>query len=641
MQDQGKRLLVAVALALVVMLVWTQFVKKPESPKPKEGSGAQVTVTSKPLVTDGSLCSHSKVETFRYPMLVAQLSSCGGTLVGWLLADPRYVEDATHGELVRTGPSPATPDELGDFALNFVDADNREIVPANAQWEGRRLGDRQMEYRLDDGDTHLVKTFTIYPDDYMISMSYSGASAGKGQLVPTVSVFGWQDPESDTSKNGRVQPRVWQSTTYRRGAKVATADLDIGGMDGQPRTEKDVQYTGFEHPYLMTVFAPHLAPEDVTKRTRADTTGAMRTDIELKSVTAGSLNPHEVVGYLGPKSFDMLEHADDVAKFDTGFKETLDFGRLPLIGVSLSIIGRPLLWLLGKLYGVVGNWGISIILLTVIVKLLTLFWTTRSMRSMKAMAAVAPQVQEIQKKCGDDKQRAQAETMALYKQNNIRPLAGCAPMFLQVPIWSALYIMLSVAGEFYLQPFIPGWIDDLSATDPYYVLPVALFILYFVQMRLTPQNSAQPGQKMMQYGMPIMFGIFAFYFPAGLTIYMITNTILSSIHSIYMNRYDKKSLEMIALLKKNKAAVEARAKAEEETKAKASEKRGKATLKVVDADGVEKSGAVAQETAKREEVSSDEGDDDDNDDDSTSALATTGTSGGNQVRRSRRKKRRR
>jgi len=257
------------------------------------------------------------------------------------------------------------------------------------------------------------------------------------------------------------------------------------------------------------------------------------------------------------------------------------------------------------------------------------------------MAAVAPQVQEIQKKCGDDKQRAQAETMALYKQNNIRPLAGCAPMFLQVPIWSALYIMLSVAGEFYLQPFIPGWIDDLSATDPYYVLPVALFILYFVQMRLTPQNSAQPGQKMMQYGMPIMFGIFAFYFPAGLTIYMITNTILSSIHSIYMNRYDKKSLEMIALLKKNKAAVEARAKAEEETKAKASEKRGKATLKVVDADGVEKSGAVAQETAKREEVSSDEGDDDDNDDDSTSALATTGTSGGNQVRRSRRKKRRR
>jgi YidC/Oxa1 family membrane protein insertase len=344
-----------------------------------------------------------------------------------------------------------------------------------------------------------------------------------------------------------------------------------------------------------------------------------------------------VIGYLGPKSFDLLEHADDIAKFDTGFKETLDFGRLPLIGVSLSIIGRPLLWLLGKVYGFVGNWGVAIILLTILVKLLTLFWTTRSMRSMKAMAAVAPQVQEIQKKCGDDKQRAQAETMALYKQNNIRPLAGCAPMFLQVPIWSALYIMLSVAGEFYLQPFIPGWIDDLSATDPYYVLPIALFILYFVQMRLTPQNAAQPGQKMMQYGMPIMFGIFAFYFPAGLTIYMITNTILSSIHSIYMNRYDKKSLEMIALLKKNKAAVEARAKAEEEAGKAKPEKRTKPTLKVVDADAVEKTSDSTHESERGDVATAD----DDDDDDSTAAPVAAAAAAGNQVRRSRRKKRRR
>jgi OXA1/YqjG-like inner membrane protein len=124
-----------------------------------------------------------------------------------------------------------------------------------------------------------------------------------------------------------------------------------------------------------------------------------------------------------------------------------------------------------------------------------------------------------------------------------------------MPIWIALYRMLANAGELYLQPFIPGWIDDLTNTDPYYVLPAVLFISMFVQARLQPASVDSTQQKFLQYGMPIMFGVMAFIFPSGLSLYMLTNNLLSMLHSIYMNKFDKKSLASAAQLKKNQELV--------------------------------------------------------------------------------------
>jgi YidC/Oxa1 family membrane protein insertase len=257
----------------------------------------------------------------------------------------------------------------------------------------------------------------------------------------------------------------------------------------------------------------------------------------------------ELVGYLGPKSYNQLHKADEIAGFSTGFSAMTDLG-------WFAFIGRPLLWLLLKFHEIVGNWGIAIMLLTLVVKLATLYWTTKSIRSMKAMAVLGPKMKALQEKYKDDKQRAQLETMALYKQHGVNPLAGCLPMLLQMPIWLALYRMLQSAGELYRQPFIPGWINDLTDKDPTYVLPVALIILMFVQARLTPSNpdpSQKMQQRMMQYGMPLMFGVFCLWAPAGLTLYIFTNTCMSALHSIYMNKYDKKSIELAAQLKKNQA----------------------------------------------------------------------------------------
>jgi len=121
----------------------------------------------------------------------------------------------------------------------------------------------------------------------------------------------------------------------------------------------------------------------------------------------------------------------------------------------------------------------------------------------------------LQEKYKDDKQRQQVETMALYKTHGVNPIAGCLPILLQMPIWLALYRMLSSAGELYQQPFIGGWIDDLTSTDPFYILPFILVITMFAQARLTPATGDSMQQKMMQYGMPLMFGVMSFFFPAG------------------------------------------------------------------------------------------------------------------------------
>src|SRR6185369_3639763 len=135
--------------------------------------------------------------------------------------------------------------------------------------------------------------------------------------------------------------------------------------------------------------------------------------------------------------------------------------------------------------------------------------------------------------------------------------AGCLPILLQMPIWIALYRMLSSAGELYQEPFIPGWIDDLTNTDPLYILPIVLVVTMFVQARMQPATGDSRQQKFLQYGMPLMFGVMSFFFPSGLTLYILTNTVLSAVHSIYMNKFDKKSLAISAQLKKNAEAVAA------------------------------------------------------------------------------------
>ncbi len=564
MQEQGKRLFLAVALIMGVLFVWQaifkpkdadqqqQQQKQAELQKQAQQAAAQVGLPAiaKPAETKPT----EQTITLSFPNVVATFSNVGGDLVSWKLTDPRYQHDVTKGELL---PDPKAHPDTGALSVNFEHGSTFQL-PENAEWHGTKTSDTQVEFTYANDDVRVTKTFDVAADAYMVKLTIKVESLTDKEAHQhlAVSSYEFQDPKTASTGSSRIQPRQWDSGTLKAdGDNLTTPITSILAPDGGPRFEPAIKWTGFEHPYLLVAFAPQPTAGTVAKHTWADSSGLMRTDMVYPDAPLAKGAPWTttVTGYLGPKNLDQLEHADAVAGFKTGFNAVIDLG-------WFSIIGRPLLWLLLKFHLVLGNWGLAIVLLTILVKLATIYWTTKSMRSMKAMAVLGPQLKDLQAKYKDDKQRLQMETMALYKTHGVNPLAGCLPILLQMPIWIALYRMLSNAGELYQQPFIGGWIDDLTASDPYYVLPVVLVVTMFAQARLTP-TTVDPSQKlqqrMMQYGMPLMFGVMSFFFPAGLTLYIFTNTCLSAVHSIYMNKYDKKSLELAAKLKASKAAAEA------------------------------------------------------------------------------------
>lgn len=598
MENQGKRLLLAVGLALLVILTWN-MIFPPDKPEPQKGSGsgsgsAAVAVVEAPpppgiMPTAGGPAKPDtrppeELITLPFDRFTASFSSYGGSLKSWKLADPRFGRDATGGQLL--------PDrtDTGAFLVCVLDAECDLTRPE--VWRGQKLSETSVQYTHESPRFDIVKTFTIFPDDYLVKLNVTVKAKQDIPAQQRIAIVSYakQDPKADDGGSRQVAARVWQSSTRRDGSIYHTP---IKEVVKSPRWEDNVQWTGFEHPYLLAGYAPlHAETDRIEKKTWAGPIlgpgedDLVRTDILFPPVLikAGNQVAHEIVGYLGPKNYRELERADSAAGFSTGFTQTIDFG-------WFGVIGRPLLWLLLKFYAVVGNWGIAIIMLTFLVKLATLYWTTKSMRSMKAMAALAPQMKLLQEKYKDDRQRLQVETMALYKQHNVNPIAGCLPILLQMPIWIALYRMLSSAGELYQAPFIHGWIDDLTNTDPYHILPIVLVVTMFVQARLQPATGDSRQQKFLQYGMPLMFGVMSFFFPSGLTIYIFTNTVLSALHSIYMNKYDKKSLALVAQMKKNAEAAAA-AKAGTAGKgggggAKGTAKNGKPAKPIIDVTSTE------------------------------------------------------
>ena len=181
-----------------------------------------------------------------------------------------------------------------------------------------------------------------------------------------------------------------------------------------------------------------------------------------------------------------------------------------------------------------GNWGIAIILITLLIKLLTLHWNTKSMRSMKEMQKLKPLMDELKGKYGEDKQRYQQEVANLWKRHKINPARGCLPMLFQMPIYIAWYQALMAAVELYRAPLF-GWIDDLTAPDPYYVMPILMGAAMFVQQRMSPTTADNTQAKMMMYMMPAMFTFFMLFLPSGLTLYILVNVLLSMLHQWYLN----------------------------------------------------------------------------------------------------------
>jgi YidC/Oxa1 family membrane protein insertase len=246
----------------------------------------------------------------------------------------------------------------------------------------------------------------------------------------------------------------------------------------------------------------------------------------------------EVLSYIGPKEYERLRAL--------GLEETIDFGGFPIPrrwgGLPMEWLGVPILLVMKWVYRYVGNYGIAIILLTVIIRVLFYPLTVKSMRSMRAMQALQPQVNALKSKLKSDPQRLQRETMELYKKYKVNPMGGCLPMVAQIPIFYALYLALSVSVELQSASFLcfgrvfgaDVWICDLAGHDPTYVLPILMGVTMFVQQKMSP-TTGDPRQARMMLVMPFVFTFMFLNLPAGLVLYWTVSNMLQILQQWYMD----------------------------------------------------------------------------------------------------------
>ncbi len=240
------------------------------------------------------------------------------------------------------------------------------------------------------------------------------------------------------------------------------------------------------------------------------------------NVSTGSSHEFESRLYLGPKLQDQLEQVAP------GLGYTVNYG-------IFTIFSKPLYWLLSKIHAVVNNWGWAILLLTVLIKLAFFKLTEAQYRSMARMRKLQPRIEQLKERYGDDRQRMSQAMMEMYKTEKVNPLGGCLPILVQIPIFIALYWVLLESVELRQAPFIL-WIDNLTARDPYFILPVLNAAFMMMTQRLTPTAGMEPMQRKIMQFMPIGFSFLFAFFPAGLVLYWATNAGLSLAQQWYITR---------------------------------------------------------------------------------------------------------
>ena len=243
--------------------------------------------------------------------------------------------------------------------------------------------------------------------------------------------------------------------------------------------------------------------------------------LPVGAIEAGGTGAIDVPLYIGPQETEKLE------KLAPGLNLVVDYG-------WLYILAAPLFWLLKWIHAFVDNWGWSIVILTILIKLTFYPLNAKAGRSMAQMKVLTPKMEKLKQLYGDDRQKLNQAMMELYRTEKINPLGGCLPILVQIPVFIALYWVLLASIELRHAPWI-GWIRDLSAPDPYFILPVVYAISMFVTTKLNPQP-ADPVQARIMLVMPIMFSVFFLFFPAGLVLYWVVQNLLSIVQQWHINR---------------------------------------------------------------------------------------------------------
>lgn len=546
------------ALAFVGMLLWNQWTAE-HAPKPQSAATESSQIGSaqaqdlppasafgtQKIGTAAHAPSHtsdakSRIVSVHTDVLDLKIDTKGGNIVSaGLPAYPKSLEEQNVPvQILNDDPSQEYIAQSGLMGELGPDTRNGQVVYQTSQREFK-MTDGQESLNVDltwrQGGVVVTKQFIFKRGQYSFGVNYN---ISNGSAKNWQGYFYAQIRQKHTASSSMLGMNTYQgpaiSSAQHPYEKIKYKQMDKQNLD---RSIKG-GWVAMQQRYFVSAWVPDQQQlNHYFTQVNGDqlyTIGFVGPQLD---VPAGDQRTIGATFYVGP------EIEKNLAALAPNLGSTIDYG-------WAWWASEPIFWLLSKIYNIVGNWGWAIVLVTILIKLAFYKLSETSYRSMAKMKAMSPRLTQLKERFGDDKAKLQQATMELYKKEKINPLGGCLPMLVQIPFFFALYSVLLESVQLRHAPFML-WIHDLSAKDPYYILPILMGVSMFVQQLLNPPQMDKAQEMMMKFGLPVLFTVMFMNFPAGLVLYWFVNNVLSALQQEFvMRRYNlgnrKKKVNKVA-----------------------------------------------------------------------------------------------
>lgn len=537
--------IIAIVASILVFIIWNSFVSpyfwpveeaKKRTVVEGQGSTAAGAVSEMAAANNKEETPESAEKKFRYkdiPVTLsilqneyfkATFSNHGALPINWTLKKYNSYEgkDGTKVDII-----PQKNLKIMPLALNFEKSNFN--IPDVPKYEVVEVKNSLIRYRWTSKDVTIEKIYSFGENEYDLNLKVQITNNGKEMLTERV-MLGWS-ASGQEEKSGGIMSFLQRPSDIK---------VPVYFLDGKAQRENSpdkleeavikggrLYWAGIEDRYFLGAILPRLGSEELSVEIASlggETPGFLSGVVLPESTLVQKGNKeYNFTVYGGPKDLNLLK------KVGMNLDKAIDFG-------WFSVIAIPILYTLKFLYSIFHNYGIAIIVLTILIKFLLYPISKKSMKSMKGMQKLQPRLKELKEKYGNDKQRLNTEMMQLFKTHKVNPMSGCLPMVLQFPVYIALYRVLWNSIELYQAPFF-WFYTDLSQPDPYFISPLLLGVAMFLQQKMTPTATADPAQQKMMMMMPVMFTVFMVFLPVGLVVYILVNTIMTVLQQ-WMNNND-------------------------------------------------------------------------------------------------------
>ena len=480
------------------------------------------TVTEDTTPTIDNSFTQGAFTTVVTDLLTVAISHKGGTIINAYLNEyPKELKSEEKFQLLSNSPDRIFHAQSGLIPAEQMPTHQSEYTSERQEYflQGNRELIVPLIWKGDNGVV-VTKNYHFKPDSYIVEVDYLiSNNSNTDQIVSSYTQLSHGSQEESGGGFMMGMQNFSGGATYND--EEIFEKIDFEDFDSSPKTTSIGGWAAMIQHYFFAAWIP-TDDEKHTYSTKSSRGQYLLTTVnpssKIAAGTTASLGKNQL--YIGPKEHVRLE------LLAPGIDKTVDYG-------WLYIVAKPLSVFLHWIYSFIGNWALSIVVLTLIIKLAFYKLSEKSFRSMAGMKKLAPRLQKIKETYKDDKQKIGKKTMELYKSEKINPAAGCLPILVQIPVFISVYWVLIEMVELRQTPFL--YLPDLAAKDPYFILPLIMGASMWFQQRLNPPP-ADPIQAKIMMMLPVVFTVFFLWFPSGLVLYWVTNNVLSIAQQVFINK---------------------------------------------------------------------------------------------------------